>query len=85
MDKIIHISSFYLETDVNENYKPHIASQNKMYVANGRITSDIKKISLPTFIRFDYLFHTFTTFVQKVLLFQYCKHTPNFVHASKVR
>ena len=43
MDKIIHISSFYLESDVNENYKPHIASQNKMYVANGRIDSDIKK------------------------------------------
>ena len=43
MDKIIHISSFYVESDVNENYKPDIASQNIMYVANGRIDSDIKK------------------------------------------
>ena len=70
---------------MNENFKLHIASQNKMYVANGRITSDIKKNSLITFIRFDYLFHTFAIFLKKEFVFQYCKHTPNFVHAPKVR
>ena len=36
MDKIIYTSYFYLETDLNENYKPHIAAQNIMYVGNGK-------------------------------------------------
>jgi len=34
VDKIIHKSNLYRETDLNENYKPHFTSQNKMYVAN---------------------------------------------------
>ena len=47
VDEIIHKSNFYLETDLNENYKPHyVTEQNVCCKEEGSPTN----YSLPTFI-----------------------------------